>query len=131
MERAEQSGACKGSSAPWMKSVQASDGAREDPVFGDWECRRMTEWTARLHVAEISEPFRKAVSSAQFLRYMFLCPGPVREEGHPRGGFEGQFSPSSFTSCIKISYPWYEQVMPQVLLLETLCLEQRFRNHKS
>ncbi|KAG5209492.1 hypothetical protein JEQ12_017057 [Ovis aries] len=48
--------------------VQASDGAREDPVFGDWECRRMTEWTARLHVAEISEPFRKAVSSAQFLR---------------------------------------------------------------
>ena len=74
--------------------VRASDGARDDPVLGDWECRRMTEWTARLHVAEI-EPFRKAVSSARILRYMFLCPGPGREEGHPRAGFEGQFSPFS------------------------------------
>ncbi|XP_055418511.1 uncharacterized protein LOC129638050 isoform X2 [Bubalus kerabau] len=45
----------------WEGPLQASDGAREDPVLGDWECRRTTEWTARLHVAEISEPFRKAI----------------------------------------------------------------------
>ncbi|CAI9170811.1 unnamed protein product [Rangifer tarandus platyrhynchus] len=47
------------------------------------------------------EPFRKAVSSVRIL------------------------------SCIKISFPYDEQVLPQVLLLETLCLEQRFRNNKS